>query len=246
MEVNGQYLDNLFKKLDIILTEKQLSQFIYYYRLLIEWNEKINLTAITEFEDVCLKHFLGSASIVKLFSSFKETEEYFKDKSMIDVGTGAGFPGVCLKILFPKLNITLMDSLDKRIKFLDEVIEKLSLESVKTVHARVEDFAKKEEFREQYDFATARAVAALPVLSEYCLPFVKVGGSFIAYKSEKANEEVSLSQNAFSVLGGKLKENVSFVLPDTEFKRSIIIINKEKNTPAQYPRKAGTPVKKPL
>ena len=246
MAISVQYLDNLFKDLDIFLTERQLSQFIDYYKLLIEWNEKINLTAITEFEDVCVKHFLDSASVVKLFSSYKEAEEYFKDKSMIDVGTGAGFPGVCLKILFPDLYLTLMDSLDKRIKFLNEVISNLSLEKIQTVHARVEDFAKKEEFREQYDFATARAVATLPVLSEYCLPFVKVGGSFIAYKSEKANEEVSLSQNAFKVLGGKLKENVSFVLPSTEFNRSIIVIEKETNTPAHYPRKAGTPVKKPL
>jgi len=246
MATSEQYLENVFNNLDIVLTERQLSQFINYYKLLVEWNEKINLTAITEFEDVCVKHFLDSASIVKLFSSYNETEEYFKDKSIIDVGTGAGFPGICLKILFPELKVTLMDSLDKRIKFLDEVILNLSLEKIDTVHARVEEFAKKKEYREQFDFATARAVASLPVLSEYCLPFVKVGGEFIAYKSEKANEEVSLSQNAFSILGGNLKENCSFVLPKTDFKRSIIVIKKDKKTPSGYPRKAGTPVKKPL
>ena len=246
MAINETYLEDVFKTLDILLSERQLSQFITYYKLLIEWNEKINLTAITEYEDVCVKHFLDSASIVKLFSSYKEADDFFKDKTMIDVGTGAGFPGICLKILFPDLKLTLMDSLDKRIKFLDEVIKELSLDKIETVHARVEEFAKKSEFREQFDFATARAVASLPVLSEYCLPFVKLGGEFIAYKSEKADEEVSLSQNAFSVLGGKLKKNVSFVLPETDYKRAIIVINKEKSTPSGYPRKAGTPVKKPL
>jgi 16S rRNA (guanine527-N7)-methyltransferase len=195
---------------------------------------------------VCVKYFIDLDSIVKLLCSYKEADEFFKDKTMIDVGTGAGFPGICLKILFPDLELTLMDSLDKRIKFLNEVIKELSLDKIETVHARVEEFAKKSEFREQFDFATARAVASLPVLSEYCLPFVKLGGEFIAYKSEKADEEVSLSQNAFSVLGGKLKKNVSFVLPETDYKRAIIVINKEKSTPSGYPRKAGTPVKKPL
>ena len=246
MAISENYLEDVFRSLDIILSERQLSQFITYYKLLIEWNEKINLTAITEYEDVCVKHFLDSGSIVKLFSSYKEASDFFKDKTMIDVGTGAGFPGICLKILFPDLMLTLMDSLDKRIKFLNEVIKELSLEKIETVHARVEEFAKKNEYREQFDFATARAVASLPVLSEYCLPFVKVGGEFIAYKSEKADEEVSLSQNAFSVLGGKLKKNVSFVLPGTDYKRAIIVIKKETNTPSGYPRKAGTPVKKPL
>ncbi len=246
MAISEQYLENIFKNLDIVLSERQLSQFITYYKLLIEWNEKINLTAITEYEEVCVKHFLDSASIVKLFSSYKEASDFFKDKTMIDVGTGAGFPGICLKILFPDLKLTLMDSLDKRIKFLNEVIKELSLEKIKTVHARVEEFAKKIEYREQFDFATARAVASLPVLSEYCIPFVKLGGEFIAYKSEKADEEVSLSQNAFFVLGGELKKNVSFVLPETDYKRAIIVIKKVTNTPSGYPRKAGTPVKKPL
>ena len=246
MAISTNYLEDVFRSLDIVLSERQLSQFVTYYKLLIEWNEKINLTAITEYEDVCVKHFLDSGSIVKLFSSYKEASDFFKDKTMIDVGTGAGFPGICLKILFPDLKLTLMDSLDKRIKFLNEVIKELSLEKIETVHARVEEFAKKSEFREQFDFATARAVASLPVLSEYCLPFVKVEGEFIAYKSEKADEEVSLSQNAFSVLGGKLKKNVSFVLPGTDYKRAIIVIEKEKSTPSGYPRKAGTPVKKPL
>lgn len=246
MNSKEEYLISLTKKLNINLSKEQVEAFIKYYELLVEWNEKINLTAITQYEEVCLKHFVDSMSIVNAFSSYDEALEFFSGKKLIDVGTGAGFPGVCLKFLFPELNITLMDSLDKRIKFLNEVIKELSLDKIETVHARVEEFAKKSEFREQFDFATARAVASLPVLSEYCLPFVKLGGEFIAYKSEKADEEVSLSQHAFSVLGGKLKKNVSFVLPETDYKRAIIVINKEKSTPSGYPRKAGTPVKKPL
>ena len=190
------YLLFLSQKLNINLSKEQIDSFLKYYDLLIEWNEKINLTAITEYEDVCLKHFVDSMSIINAFSSYEEASEFFEEKSLIDVGTGAGFPGVCLKILFPELNITLMDSLDKRIKFLDEVIRVLSLKKITTVHARVEDAARTSEYRESFDFATARAVASLPVLSEYCLPFVKVGGSFIAYKSEKVLEEISISANA--------------------------------------------------
>lgn len=240
------YLFSLISKLNISLSKRQVCQFIEYYNLLVEWNEKINLTAITEFEDVCLKHFADSLSLVNLFSSFEEMEGYFKGKSIIDVGTGAGFPGVCLKILLPDLNVTLMDSLDKRIKFLNEVIAKLELNKIDTVHARVEDFAKKKEYREQFDFATARAVASLPVLSEYCIPFVKLGGSFIAYKSEKAEEEISLSDNALKILGGEIEKKISFNLLDTDLQRSLIKIKKISNTPSPYPRKAGTPSKKPL
>ena len=241
-----EYLSNLTSKLNIELSKEQINAFLKYYELLVEWNEKINLTAITEFEDVCLKHFVDSMSIVNAFSSFEEAEKYFAGKTLIDVGTGAGFPGVCLKILFPELNITLMDSLDKRIKFLNEVIGNLSLEKICTVHARVEDAAKTSEFREQFDFATARAVASLPVLSEYCLPFVKVGGSFIAYKSEKVLEEISLSSNALTILGGKIESEKSFSLPGSDLQRTILFIKKENPTPDKYPRKAGTPSKKPL
>ena len=241
-----EYLSNLSGKLNIVLSKDQVNAFLKYYELLIEWNEKINLTAITEFEDVCLKHFVDSMSIVNAFSSFEEASEFFAGKTLIDVGTGAGFPGVCLKILFPELNITLMDSLDKRIKFLNEVISALSLEKIVTVHARVEDAAKIAEFREQFDFATARAVASLPVLSEYCIPFVKVGGSFIAYKSEKVLEEISLSSNALSILGGKIESEYSFSLPGSDLQRTILFVKKEKSTPDKYPRKAGTPSKKPL
>ena len=241
-----EYLSSLTKKLNINLSKEQINAFLKYYELLIEWNEKINLTAITEFEDVCLKHFIDSMSIVNAFSSYEEASNFFNNKTLIDVGTGAGFPGVCLKILFPKLKVTLMDSLDKRIKFLNEVIEALSLKDICTVHARVEDAAKTSEYRERFDYATARAVASLPVLSEYCIPFVKVGGNFIAYKSEKVLEEISISANALSVLGGKIESEFSFALPESDLVRTILFIKKEESTPDKYPRKAGTPSKKPL
>ena len=246
MNSKEEYLISLTKKLNINLSKEQVEAFIKYYELLVEWNEKINLTAITQYEEVCLKHFVDSMSIVNAFSSYDEASEFFKDKTLIDVGTGAGFPGVCLKILFPELNITLMDSLDKRIKFLDEVIATLGLKKITTVHARVEDAAKTSEYRECFDFASARAVASLPVLSEYCLPFVKVGGSFIAYKSEKVLEEISISANALNVLGGKIESKFSFDLPDSQLARTILFIKKESSTPDKYPRKAGTPSKKPL
>lgn len=240
------YIVSLAEKLNIPLDKRQACQFLAYYNLLVEWNEKINLTAITEFEDVCLKHFVDSLSIINMFSSFEDMKEYFKDKTLIDVGTGAGFPGICLKIILPDLKITLMDSLDKRIKFLNEVINTLDLKDIVTVHGRVEDCAKLKEYREQFDFATARAVASLPVLSEYCLPFVKVGGSFIPYKSEKIDEEISLSGNALKLLGGKIVSRVSFALPDSDLQRTILRIKKDSSTPGVYPRKAGTPSKKPL
>ncbi len=244
--IREDYLYELIGKLNIELDKRQVCQFIQYYDLLVEWNVKINLTAITEFEDVCLKHFADSLSIINMFSSLESMKDYFSGKSIIDVGTGAGFPGICLKILLPELNVTLMDSLDKRIKFLNEVINKLGLENINTVHGRVEDFAKLSEYRESFDFATARAVASLPVLCEYCIPFVKEGGSFIPYKSEKIDEEISVSNNALEILGGKIVDRVSFKLPDSELQRTILRIKKVKATPKQYPRKAGTPVKKPL
>lgn len=241
-----EYLENLFLKENITLTKRQLCQFIEYYNLLIEWNAKINLTAITGFEDVCLKHFVDSSGIVKFFSSYDKAFEALSSKNLVDVGSGAGFPGICLSILFPKLKITLIDSLDKRIRFLNEVISKLSLNNIVAVHGRVEDLAQTSEYRECFDIATARAVASLPVLSEYCLPFVRIGGLFIAYKSEKAEEEIGLSKNALSVLGGKLTDLVNFSFADTDICRTMIKITKEKATPSKYPRKAGTPSKNPL
>ena len=221
------------------LNENQISQFYRYYEMLIEWNEKINLTAITDFDEVLKKHFLDSIAIGRLFSQNTEL-------SVLDIGTGAGFPGIPIKIAFPKTKVTLMDSLNKRVIFLNEVIKELSLENISAMHGRAEDFAKKDLMREQFDLVVSRAVANLSSLSEFCLPYVKVGGSFISYKSEKAPEELEASANAISILGGGNVKTDEFFLPGTDFKRTFVMIEKIKETPAKYPRKAGTPVKQPL
>lgn len=242
----AKYLSDVLSESNIILSDIQIEQFLNYYDLLIEWNEKINLTSIVEFEDVCIKHFLDCLSIINAFNSLEDLYSYFNGKSLVDVGTGAGFPGIPLKIFLPELSVTLIDSLDKRIKFLNEVIDKLSLDKIIAYHGRVEDFAINPSFREKYDYATARAVANLPVLCEYCLPFVKVGGAFISYKSEKAEAELALSNNALSILGGTFDRDVSFNLNNTDNSRTILFINKTSSTPDKYPRKAGKPVKKPL
>ena len=234
-----------FNSLGIELSDKQLEQFNSYYELLIKWNEVMNLTAITEFEDVCKLHFVDSISSAKYFD-FKSN-----DFSLIDVGTGAGFPGIPLKIVFPHLHITLLDSLNKRLNFLNEVIDILNLNeegSIKTLHGRAEDYsiAKEGSLRESFDIAVSRAVANMSTLSEYCLPYVKVGGRFIAYKSEKASDELSKAKSAIHLLGGKLESANEFLLPDSEVSRTICIVEKKENTSKKYPRKAGTPSKQPL
>ena len=241
-------LNKAVSEFGIELTEKQLDQFEEYFHLLIEWNEKMNLTAITEREDVYLKHFLDSLSIVKVFPELNETVNS-GEFSLIDVGTGAGFPGIPLKILFPNANVTLMDSLNKRITFLNEVVNTLNLNesgSIECIHARAEELAQNKEYREQYDLVVSRAVANLSTLTEYCLPFAKVNGYFIPYKSEKAGEEIAAAGNAIFLCGGTLKKEVSFVLPGSDLKRSLIIIEKRQNTAKKYPRKAGMPAKNPL
>lgn len=223
----------------IELNEEQLYQFIKYYELLVEWNSFMNLTAITEFEDVCTKHFIDSISLCKAVDC---TKEYH----VIDIGTGAGFPGIPLKIVFPNLRITLLDSLGKRVNFLNTVITELGLQEIEAIHGRAEDFAKTGVLRETFDICVSRAVANLSILSEYCLPYVKVGGYFISYKSEKVTEEIQIAQNAIQILGGEISDKKVFLLPNSDIYRNLLMIKKVQNTPKKYPRKAGLPSKEPL
>jgi len=217
------------------LSKEQLEKFKVYYKSLIEWNEKINLTAITDESEVITKHFADSLSILK----------YIKNNSkVIDVGTGAGFPGIPLKIANESLKITLLDSLNKRILFLDEVIKELNLKDINTIHGRAEEVAHDKDHREQYDIAVCRAVAKLNVLAEYMLPYLKVGGTFICMKGPNINEEIDSSMKAIKLLGGKIEKVESFELEENQ--RNIIIIKKEKNSPKNFPRKAGTPSKSPI
>lgn len=227
------------KLLNIELTDKQIEQFNRYYELLVEWNEKINLTAITEKSEVWKKHFEDSAGIV-------EAIDVNLIESVIDVGTGAGFPGIPIKILFPHIKLTLLDSLNKRINFLNLVIDELGLEDVRTIHGRAEDFGKNPDYREMYDVCVSRAVANLSTLSELCIPFVKVNGLFISYKAEKAEDELSTAGKAIKILGGGETNIVDVILPGTDYSRKLIVIKKFCNTSKKYPRKAGTPNKEPI
>ena len=225
------------KKINITFTEKQLEQFRIYYEMLVEKNKVMNLTGITEWDEVLEKHFLDSISLIRVI-------DLSQNISVLDMGTGAGFPGIPLKIAFPNLQITLADSLNKRVLFLQEVIDALKLEGIEAVHSRAEDLARDKNYREQYDLVVSRAVANLSTLSEYCLPFVKIGGQFISYKSGDIEEEVVASKSAVFLLGGKIKDTVKFELGESS--RSFVLIDKTKGTPKTYPRKAGTPSKKPL
>lgn len=237
-------LDKFYKDLeylDISLSEKQIGQFLKYYELLVEWNSFMNLTAITDFDEVLKKHFIDSLSLVKAYEKIK-TEKV----KVIDIGTGAGFPGVPLKIAFPQIELTLLDSLNKRINFLKEVAGQLELENITYIHGRAEDFAKPSMEREKHDICVSRAVANLSTLSELCLPYVKVGGEFISYKSEKIVEEAAAASRAIGLLGGKIEKQVEFQLPDSDIYRNLFVIKKEKITPKKYPRKAGLPGKEPL
>lgn len=225
------------KQIDIVFTDKQLNEFYSYMNLLLEWNEKINLTAITEPEEVILKHFIDSLTINK----------YVKESATLaDVGTGAGFPGIPLKICRPDLKITLVDSLNKRINFLNEVLDVLKLNDICSVHSRIEDFGKDKNYREKFDYATARAVANLSVLSEYLIPIVKVGGKCVCMKGSQIEEELTEGKVAINVLGGKIYKVDEFVLPFSDIYRNVIIVDKIRNTPGRYPRKAGVPAKEPL
>lgn len=235
----NQLLEIKLKELNIQINEIQKNQFDTFYSMLVEWNKVMNLTGITEYEEVIEKHFVDSLSIVNIFN-------LSEINTVIDVGTGAGFPGIPLKIAFPHLKITLLDSLNKRIHFLDSVIDELKLDGIYTIHGRAEDFAKKDDYRERYDLCVSRAVANLSTLSEYCLPYIRVGGIFISYKSGDVDDEVLESKKAISILGGKLDNVVKFQLPGTDINRSFIKIEKIKNTGKKYPRKAGLPSKEPL
>lgn len=225
-------------KLDITLSNRQVEQFIQYYELLTTWNKDMNLTNITQSEEVIDKHFIDSLSIVKVTDVRK--------KRVIDVGTGAGFPGIPIKIVFPDTQIVLLDSLQKRIHFLETVIHKLELKEISAIHGRAEDFAKTEEYREKYDLCVSRAVANLAVLSELCIPFVKIGGQFISYKAETAKEEIEEALKAINLLGGHYETSISINLPFTEYGRTLVLIEKLYPTEMRYPRKAGIPMKRPL
>lgn len=232
------YLKNTLSEWKFDLSDKQIEQLDKYYEMLIEKNKVMNLTAITEFDEVLVKHFVDSLSICTVLPNEVST--------VCDLGTGAGFPGIPMAIAYPSLQFTLIDSLNKRIKFLDEVVTELGLTNVTLVHARAEEAGRNKLYREQFDLVVSRAVANIATLSEYCLPLVKIGGYFISFKSGDIKEEIELSGKAISKLGGKLQAPVLFSLPDTDISRSFLIIDKEKNTPKAYPRKAGTPSKEPL
>lgn len=237
-------LEQFRKDLDffeINLTENQMDQFMNYYELLIEWNSFMNLTAITEFNDVMKKHFIDSLSIVKAYQKIR-----CEVIDIIDIGTGAGFPGIPLKIAFPQIRITLLDSLQKRTKFLNEVIDQLELRNVEIIHGRAEDFIRQSQKREKYDLCVSRAVANLSTLAELCVPYVRVGGFFISYKSEKIKEEAVAAEYAIQILGGKIKVQKDFILPDSSISRNLVLVEKIKDTPARFPRKAGIPAKEPL
>ncbi len=232
-EIINKYL----KEINIELKKEQTEKFYKYMNLLLEWNEKINLTAITEPEEVILKHFVDSLTISKYIE---------KGSKLVDMGTGAGFPGIPLKILRDDIEITLADSLNKRINFLNEVIKELNLKNIQTVHTRAEEFGKNKKYRESFDIATSRAVANLSTLSEYLIPLVKPSGKTICMKGSEIKEEVEMAKKAIEILGGKIEQKESFNLPNSDMKRNLVIIKKVKATPAKYPRKPGMPAKEPI
>ena len=234
IEEFSKVLNDKAKQIGIELSEQKISKFYRYMNLLIDWNEKMNLTAITEPNEVILKHFVDSLTINKYIETHSK---------IIDVGTGAGFPGIPISIV-NNVEITLLDSLNKRINFLNEVINEINIKDIETIHSRVEDFGIKN--REKYDIATSRAVAALNVLLEYLLPLVKVGGKCICMKGSGAGEEIENAKKAINILGGEIEKIEELELPESDIKRTIIIIKKVKETPRKYPRKAGLPSKEPI
>lgn len=239
MNYDVTLLEQGCQDISIMLTDEQKNQFLEYYEILVKWNKVMNLTAIKEYSEVLVKHFVDSLSIA-------ETIDMNKVYSVIDVGTGAGFPGIPLKIAFPHLQITLLDSLKKRVGFLSEVIEQLHLNQIRAIHGRAEEYARQKEHRENYDLCVSRAVANLSTLSEYCLPYVKLNGMFVPYKSGKIQDELQEAARALRLLGGRVENVYKFNLADTNMSRSLVVVKKEKETPKKYPRKAGLPSKDPL
>ena len=234
-----ELMKNATEEVGMCLSKEQYDKFMKYMKLIQEWNEKVNLTAITEDEEIVKKHFIDC---IKAYKS----DELKKAETIIDVGTGAGFPGIPIAIMDEKKKVTLLDSLNKRINFLNLVISELGLKNVKTIHSRAEDGARTKELREKFDIATSRAVANMAVLSEFCLPYVKVGGSFVALKGPAIEEELEGSRNAIGVLGGKLKNIIEVKIEETDLNHNIVIVNKIKECPTNYPRKAGIVNKKPI
>lgn len=239
MKYDTQILNEGCRQMGISLTEEQTEQFMLYYEKLIEVNRVMNLTAITEFEDVMRKHFLDSLTLVKAV-------DIKNVKRVLDLGTGAGFPGIPLKIAFPDTEFVLLDSLNKRVKFLHDIIELCRLKKIQAVHGRAEELAGKKEYRESFDLCVSRAVANLSSLSEYCLPYVEKGGLFVSYKSGNIQEELEAAGYAIQILGGRIKDTVKFKLPGSDMDRSLVVIEKIRETPARYPRRAGIPSREPL
>ncbi|MGN0383959.1 MAG: 16S rRNA (guanine(527)-N(7))-methyltransferase RsmG [Eubacterium sp.] len=231
--------DKCLTELNIELNELQKSQFFQFYELLVEKNKVMNLTAITEYEDVVIKHFIDSLSIVKTIN----INDY---STVIDVGTGAGFPAIPLKIAFPHLEIVCLDSLNKRVKFINETCNTIGLHNIKAIHGRAEDIARNIEYREKFDLCVSRAVANLSTLCEYCMPFVKIKGAFVCYKSADIENEINAAGNAIALLSGNIKSMQQFVLPCSDVRRSFVVIEKTAPIANKYPRKAGTPSKEPL
>ena len=235
----NEYIIDRLKSIDIVINEDQAQQFVRFYELMVEKNKVMNLTSITDFQEVVEKHFMDSLMV-------NHVVHFIGTESVIDVGTGAGFPGIPLKIIFPDLDLVLMDSVNKRLKFIDEVVVDLNLQKVRTVHARAEDMANQKEYRENFDYCLSRAVANLSTLAELCLPFVKIGGKFISYKAGEIEEEVSSSALAAKILGDSKWTVQYFNIPDTQIQRSFVSCVKTKITPKKYPRKAGLPGKEPI
>lgn len=237
--MNSDKIITYYKNMGLNISEKQAQQLKMFYELTVEWNEKINLTSITEEEDFLVKHYLDSSLVARHL-------DMNGIKHIIDVGTGGGFPGIPLKILYPHLKVTLLDSLNKRINYLRLVCETLELTDVECLHGRAEDIGQNLKYREQFDCCVSRAVSDLSVLSEYCVPFIRVGGQFIAYKALESDEEISKAQNAIEILGGKVERIIKDAIPNTSIERKLVFISKIRKTNKKYPRKSGTPTKSPL